>query len=32
MLLPTKRNSVAVDAEFNKEEMFLSSDVEYFGQ
>ena len=32
MLLPTKRNSVAVDAEFNEEEMFVSSDVEYFGQ
>ena len=32
MLLQTKRNSVAVDAEFNEEEMFVSSDVEYFGQ
>ena len=32
MLLPTKRNSVAVDAEFNEEEMFVSSDVEYFDQ
>ena len=32
ILLPTKRSSVAVDVEFNEEEMFVSSDVEYFGQ